>query len=383
MSPAQEELDTQSLLLQGYVELQQHALSHLKSMALACATGLGIPSAIYRRGGAATISDLIAQTGLPESKLPYLRRLMRVLTVSGIVGTGQQPSGGESSETTVYTLTPVCRVLVHGGGGGSPSSSPSCDMSALLRLLTRPSTTLAPFFNLEAWFRDDAGGSKTAFEMVHGMSPWSLTKKDASFNKTLNDACVADSSMTMDAMLRQTTGGGGGGNNNDIFQGITSLVDVGGGHGAAAIAIARAFPHIKCSVLDLEQVVSEAPDDATVQFIAGDMFKSIPPADAVLLKGVLNCWDDDNCIKILKVCKEAIPARDAGGKVIIVNMVVGYGTPDTAVREAQVLVDLYLMRAGGIERDEREWKKVFFAAGFSGYKIMPILGTMSVIQVFP
>ncbi|CAL4961100.1 unnamed protein product [Urochloa decumbens] len=354
MSPAQEELDTQSLLLQGYVELQQHALSHLKSMALACAAGLGIPSAIHRRGGAATISDLIAETGLPEDKLPYLRRLMRVLTVSGIVGTG-----GESSETTtVYTLTPVCRVLVHGGagGGGSPASSPSRDMSALLRLLTRPSTTLAPFFNLEAWFRDDTGGGKTAFEMVHGMSPWSLTKKDASFNKTLNDACVADSSMTMDAMLRQT----GGGN-----------------------TIARAFPHINCSVLDLEQVISEAPDDATVQFIAGDMFKSIPPADAVLLKGVLNCWDDDNCVKILKMCKEAIPARDAGGKVIIVNMVFGYGTPDTAVREAQVLVDLYLMRVGGIERDEREWKKVFFAAGFSGYKIMPILGTMSVIEVFP
>ncbi|CAO2171651.1 unnamed protein product [Urochloa humidicola] len=178
-------------------------------------------------------------------------------------------------------------------------------------------------------------------------------------------------------MLRQITGG------NDIFQGITSLVDVGGGHGAAAIAIARSFPHIKCSVLDLEQVISEAPDDATVQFIAGDMFKSIPPADAVLLKGVLNCWDDDNCIKILKMCKEAIPARDAGGKVIIVNMVVGYGAPDTAVREAQVLVDLYLMRVDGIERDESEWKKVFFGAGFSGYKIMPILGTMSVIEVFP
>ncbi|CAO1943367.1 unnamed protein product [Urochloa humidicola] len=210
--------------------------------------------------------------------------------------------------------------------------------------------------------------------MVHGMSPWSLTKKDASFNKTLNDACVADSSMTIDAMLRQTT---------DIFQGITSLVDVGGGHGAAAIAIARAFPHIKCSVLDHEQVISEAPDDATVQFIAGDMFKSIPPADAVLLKGVLNCWDEDNCVKILKMCKEAIPARDAGGKVIIVNMVVGYGAPDTAVREAQVLVDLYLMRVDGIERDEREWKKVFLGAGFSDYKIMPILGTMSVIEVFP
>lgn len=102
-----------------------------------------------------------------------------------------------------------------------------------------------------------------------------------------------------------------------------------------------------------------------------------------VFQAVLNCWDDDNCVKILQMCKKAIPARDAGGKVIIVNMVVGYGTPDVAVKEAQVLVDLYLMRVGGIEREECEWKKVFLEAGFSGYKIMPILGTMSVIEVFP
>ena len=53
----------------------------------------------------------------------------------------------------------------------------------------------------------------------------------------------------------------------------------------ASGAIAAAFPHVKCSVLDLPHVVSEArADGAAVEFVAGDMFDFIPKADAVLLK---------------------------------------------------------------------------------------------------
>ena len=103
----------------------------------------------------------------------------------------------------------------------------------------------------------------------------SLTRSDASYNEALNNGCAADSRFAMDAVLNDGAGAA------SIFRGLGSLVDVGGGHGAAAVAITRAFPHIKCSVLDLEQVVSKAPSDGTVRFIAGDMFQSIPPADAV------------------------------------------------------------------------------------------------------
>lgn len=88
---------------------------------------------------------------------------------------------------------------------------------------------------------------------------------------------AADSRFVMEVVFRE----GGG----DVFRGIGSLVDVGGGHGAAAAAVAAAFPHVKCSVLDLPQVVRKAPPDAgDVRFVAGDMFEYVPPADAVLLK---------------------------------------------------------------------------------------------------
>ncbi|KAK9131945.1 hypothetical protein Scep_011473 [Stephania cephalantha] len=70
----------------------------------------------------------------------------------------------------------------------------------------------------------------------------------------------------------------------DIFEGLTSLVDVGGGIGIMGIAIAKAFPDIECSVLDLPHVVASCKGSENLKFVAGDMFQAIPSADAVLLK---------------------------------------------------------------------------------------------------
>jgi hypothetical protein len=71
----------------------------------------------------------------------------------------------------------------------------------------------------------------------------------------MNYGCVADSYFIMDIVLEEA---------GEIFHG---LIDVGGGHGTAAAAITRAIPHVKCTVLDLEQVISKAPDRGNLQLI--------------------------------------------------------------------------------------------------------------------
>jgi acetylserotonin O-methyltransferase, plant len=43
--------------------LYHHLFSYMKRMALMCAVDLGIPYAIHRRGGAATLADIAADTG--------------------------------------------------------------------------------------------------------------------------------------------------------------------------------------------------------------------------------------------------------------------------------------------------------------------------------
>jgi hypothetical protein len=99
---------------------------------------------------------------------------------------------------------------------------------------------------------------------------------------------------------------------------------------------------------------------------------------------ILHDWRDDDCVKILKNCKRAIPPRHAGGKVIILDMVVGAGSSNQMHKETQVLLDLFMMfMNNGVERDEQEWKRIIFQAGFSDYKITPILGVRSIIEVYP
>jgi acetylserotonin O-methyltransferase, plant len=98
----------------------------------------------------------------------------------------------------------------------------------------------------------------------------------------------------------------------------------------------------------------------------------------------LHEWGDNDCIKILQRCKEALPTRNAGGKVIIVDLVRGSAHGDSKISEIEVLQNMFMMYVNGVERDESEWKKIFDDAGFSDdYKIMPILGPLSVIEIYP
>ncbi|KQK05391.1 acetylserotonin O-methyltransferase 1 [Brachypodium distachyon] len=359
MAPTEVKHSSQDLL-QAQVDLWHHALGFVKSMALKCAMELQIPNTIQHHGGAMTPSELATKIGLHPSKLPRLRRLMRVLTVSGIFVVHEAASADKEA---VYGLTPTTCLLV--------SDEVKSNLFPIVTLML-DSTVITPFFGMHSWFLDEH--SVSMFKKAHGVTFWEMADQDNTYNQLINNAMVSDSNFLMDIILREC---------GDVFVGINSLIDVAGGHGGAARAIAKAFPQMKCTVLDLPHVVANAPSDEHVPFISGDMFEYIPPANALFLKWVFHDWGDEDCVKILKKCKEAIPPRDAGGKVIIVDMVVGSGPDEIVTRETQVFFDLFIMYLEGIEREEFEWKKIFMEAGFTDYKIISVLGVRSVIELYP
>ncbi|KAK3138271.1 hypothetical protein QOZ80_5AG0366670 [Eleusine coracana subsp. coracana] len=249
---------------------------------------------------------------------------------------------------------------------------------AFARLCPSPSSpaevvTLSPFLRLSEWFLHELL-DPTGFELAQGQNFLDFVGHDAKFAKIFNDAMVAGSSFMMDIVVTKCS---------DVFHGISSLLDVAGGLGGASQAISKVFPHVKCSVLDLPHVVAAAPTRTNVEYIAGDMFQSIPPTNTVFLKWVLHDWGDAECVKILRNCKNVIPLRDAGGKVLIFDMVVRAGTFDIKHRETQVLFDLFIMIVDGVERGEQGWKKIILEAGFSDYKIIPVVGVRSIIEVHP
>ncbi|KAF8728913.1 hypothetical protein HU200_018209 [Digitaria exilis] len=216
-------------LLQAQLQLWHQSLGFFKSVALAIAIDLHIPDGVHRLGGAATLPEILAEAGISPCRLRDLRRVMRVLTVSGGIFTVQrQPS---HSEDVVYKLTAASHLLVRDN---------------------KSSRTMSLLPN------------------VHLM----LTACRHGF-------CMIGAMMTVSKYSK------------------------------------------------------------------------------------------------------TIPSRDAGGKIIIIDMVMGSESPDIKHVETQVLYDLMIMNFNGVERDEQEWNKIFVEAGFKQYKIMPVLGVRSIIELYP
>lgn len=98
----------------------------------------------------------------------------------------------------------------------------------------------------------------------------------------------------------------------------------------------------------------------------------------------MHCWGDEECLTILSRCKESIPNKEKGGKVIIIDIVVDSKKGDYTSIQTQLLFDMLMMvNTSGKERTQKEWEELFKAAGYSDYKITPILGLRSLIEVYP
>ncbi|PSS14478.1 Trans-resveratrol di-O-methyltransferase [Actinidia chinensis var. chinensis] len=233
-------------------------------------------------------------------------------------------------------------------------------------------TLTKPWHFVSEWFKNH---DPTPFDTAHGRPLWDYAGHEPRMNHFFNEAMASDSRLVTSVLVKDCKA---------IFEGLNSLVDVGGGTGTVAKAIAEAFPNLECTVLDLPHVVADLQGSCkNLTYVGGDMLEVIPSADAVLLKWILHDWSDEDSVKILKRCKEAIPSR---GKVIIIDMKVENQKGDDHDQsiETQLFFDMLMMTlTPGRERTEKEWAKLFSDAGFSDYKIIPILGLRSLIEVYP
>lgn len=100
------------------------------------------------------------------------------------------------------------------------------------------------------------------------------------------------------------------------------------------------------------------------------------------LQWILHDWNDEECIKILENCKEAIQSDN--GKLIIVEAVVGEEKGDK-LEFVRLTLDMVMMSHynAGKERTSKEWEYVLKEAGFSSYTIKPIRAVQSVIIASP
>ncbi|KAI7749345.1 hypothetical protein M8C21_032951 [Ambrosia artemisiifolia] len=345
-------------LLQSQAHIWNHIFSYINSMTLKCAIQLQIPDIINRHGAPMLLSELVEALPINKEKSPFVYRLMRILVHNGFFI--KQSVSGTGAEG--YSLAPACRLLLN---------DEPLTMRPFLLAFSDP-MLMDPWQHLSSWFQNE---DITPFQTAHGRIIWDFALQEPMLNKFLNEAMASDARLVADILLRQCSG---------IFKGLETIVDVGGGTGTLAKSIAEAFPNIDCICFDLPHVVKGLDGSKNLSYVGGDMFEAIPKADAVLLKWILHDWNDEECAQILKRCKEAISSKDNKGKLIIIDMVVMNEEPGNKTLETQLRCDMTMMTlATGRERNEKDWAKLFSNVRFSDYKITPILGFRSVIEVYP
>jgi hypothetical protein len=149
------------------------------------------------------------------------------------------------------------------------------------------------------------------------------------------------------------------------FTAFPTVADIGGGQGSTLATILQANPALRGLLLDLPQVVADPVPLAAAgvanrcHVIGGDMLRRVTGgANAYLLKRVLMIWGDELAIRVLRSCAEALPA---GGRVLVVEMVLPPGNDPSPAKVFDVL--MLLAHEGGRVRTEAEFRVLFAAAG--------------------
>nr|GME02407.1 trans-resveratrol di-O-methyltransferase-like [Ipomoea batatas] len=241
----------------------------INSSSLKCAVQLGIPDVIHRHGGPITLEELVHALAINKAKADHLGRLMRVLTRSGFF------LDAKIKDEDGYALGPPSCLLVK----DHPFSLAPFVLGASSTIFT------GPWHRVSEWFHND---DPTPYQTAHGRTFWDCASQDPEMNHYFNQAMVCDTLLLM-ALVKKYC--------SDVFEGLDSLVDVGGGTGMVARAIADEFPDTKCSVLDLPHVVAGLEGTKNLAYVAGDMFKAIPPAQAIFLKAWKH-WREDTILGI-------------------------------------------------------------------------------------
>ncbi|KAK1273923.1 Caffeic acid 3-O-methyltransferase [Acorus gramineus] len=322
------------------------ASSSILPMTLKAAVELDLLEIIAAAGPGAEISPSEVASQLPTSNPDapvMLDRILRLLASYKIL-TCSLVEGEDGKVTRLYGLAPVAKFLTKNEDGVS--------MAALV-LMNQDKVLM------ESWYylKDAVLEGGIPFNKAHGTSSFEYHGKDARFNKVFNAGMYNHSTIVMKKLLETYTG----------FDGLNTVVDVGGGVGGTLKMIVSKHTNIKGINFDLSHVIDDAPAIPGVEHVGGDMFESVPTGDAIFMKWIMHDWSDQHCAKLLKNCYKALPPS---GKVIVVELILPEAPETNTAAQSVIHVDLVMLahNPGGKERTEREYEALAKEAGFTGFK---------------
>lgn len=159
------------------------------------------------------------------------------------------------------------------------------------------------------------------------------------------------------------------------------IVDVGGGVGRLLAEILRRTPGARGVLLDRPDIVADARAvlgaagvAERCEVVGGDFFADMPiGADLYILSNVLMDWADEDAVRLLSHCRDAMGMT--GRQLVVERMI----PADNAPTLAQLGDLMGLVVTGGRMRSEAEFDRLFAACGLqrlrttitaSGYAMM-------------
>lgn len=295
------------------------------SQAVSVAASYGVADVLAE--GPRTADEIAAEVGAHG---PTLYRLLRPL---GDIGVFTELDGRR------FALTPVGELL----RAGTPGS---------LRGLARH---FGSTMHRAAWsgLHESVRTGESAFARVHGQPQFDYYRSHP------EDAAVFDDAMTSVASGIYATLGA------YDFSRFATVVDVGGGNGAYLAGILKAHPGVRGILFDLPDVVERALPLLTeagvadrVEIVGGSFFDEVPAgADAYVLTAVVHDWNDEECVRILRNCRAAMPEH---ATLLLGEPVLPEG-PQPSIGK---LLDLEtLIGTTGRQRTEREFREILEPAG--------------------
>lgn len=157
------------------------------------------------------------------------------------------------------------------------------------------------------------------------------------------------------------------------FAQAASVIDIGGGYGAAIKRIKNQNKALRCALLDLPEVVEQI-DHNDIELLSGDFFNDLPKGYQVQVLGrVLHDWDDEKALRILQNCYEALPEN--GSLLLMENC------EDLIENDLSLLSLNMMLMCESHERTSTAYIQLAQKAGFHWFENRP-LNPLQTLMIF-
>ncbi|CAF1980889.1 unnamed protein product [Rotaria magnacalcarata] len=224
----------------------------------------------------------------------------------------------------------------------------------------------------------------TGFEQTFGCKVFDYLQKEENkeFANIFDNAMVTYSSHTASSMVSVID-----------FTRFHKLVDIAGGLGTLLSSILEKNQNLQGILFDLAHVIENAKmtnpnefqrrqiEPNRYDFIVGDMFKSqtIPPGDAYILKHIIDSWDDEKSIEILKSIRDANKSQiEKTTTVFIIETIILSNDKDNLEAHAMDLV--MLSETGAKGRTLAEYISLLNQSGYEMKQLYRANSLCSIIE---